>query len=79
MSDDDPIDLRITQVAGALLAAEIRISELEHMVRHFDSASMTLLHYVRAVVGTPDQDEWLAVREMVEEMVDPYGPRNPYR
>jgi hypothetical protein len=76
---DDPVEFRMTQCAGALLAAEIRISELEHTLRHFDRTSMDLHHYVRAVQGTPDVDEWQVIREQIEEMVDAYGPRNPYR
>jgi hypothetical protein len=40
---------------------------------------MDLHHYVRAVQGTPDVDEWALIKEQVKEMVDAYGPRNPYR
>ena len=76
---DDPVEFRMSQCAGALLAAEIRISELEHTLRHFDRASMDLHHYVRAVQGVPDVDEWQVIREQIQEMVDAYGPRNPYR
>ena len=76
---DDPVEFRMSQCAGALLAAEIRINELEHTLRHFDRASMDLHHYVRAVQGIPDADEWQVIREQIQEMVDAYGPRNPYR
>ena len=72
---DEPVPYTITD-AGALA---LRVTELEHILRHFDRASMDLHHYVRHVIGTPDPDEWQLIREQIEEMVDPYGPRNPNR
>ena len=71
----DPIEYTITD-AGALA---IRVTELEKILRHFDRTSMDLYHYVRAVIGTPDRDEWQLIKDQVKEMVDPYGPRNPHR
>jgi hypothetical protein len=65
----------ITEAGGLAL----RIAELEHILRHFDRTSMDLHHYVRAVQGTPDRDEWQLIKDQIAEMVDPYGPRNPYR
>jgi hypothetical protein len=76
---DDPVEFRMTQCAGALLAAEIRISELEHTLRHFDRTSMEVHLYAKHIQGTPDRDEWAFLRDMIQEMVDAYGPRNPYR
>lgn len=76
---DEPVNLRVTEPAVALLAAELQIRELEHILRHFDRASMDLHHYVRAVDGLPTQDEWQLIREQIAEMVDAYGPRNPNR
>jgi hypothetical protein len=61
-----------------LLAKRLRIEEVEHILRHFDRASMHLLHYVKAIDGMPTADEWQLVRDQIDEMVDPYGPRNPY-
>ena len=58
---------------------EGRIAQLEKMLRHFDRASMDLHLYVRGVVGMPTRVEWQLIREQIEEMVDPYGPRNPNR
>ena len=72
---DEPVGYTITD-AGALA---LRVTELEHILRHFDRTSMDLHHYVRAVQGTPDPDEWQLVKDQVKEMVDPYGPRNPNR
>jgi hypothetical protein len=72
---DEPIPYSITD-AGALA---IRVTELEHILRHFDRASMDLHLYVRAVDGMPTPDEWQLIRDQVKEMVDPYGPRNPHR
>jgi hypothetical protein len=72
---DGPIPYSITD-AGALA---LRVTELEHILRHFDRASMDLHHYVRAVDGTPTPEEWQLVRDQIKEMVDPYGPRNPHR
>lgn len=63
----------------ALIGARFRIEELERILRHFDRASLHLLHYVRAVDGLPDADTWRMVVEQIEEMTDPDGPRNPYR
>lgn len=57
-------------------AKRLRIEELEHILRHFDGTSMHLLHYVRAIDGMPTEAEWTLVKEQIEEMVDPYGPRN---
>ena len=60
-------------------AVALRVTQLEHILRHFDRASMDLHHYVRAVDGLPTADEWQLIREQIKEMVDPYGPRNPNR
>jgi hypothetical protein len=62
--------------AGALA---LRITELERILRHFDRASMDLHHYVRSVDGMPNAAQWELIRAQIEEMVDPYGPRNPHR
>jgi hypothetical protein len=62
--------------AGALA---LRVTELEHVLRHFDRASMDLHLYVRAIDGRPTDAEWTLVREQIAEMVDAYGPRNPNR
>ena len=75
---DDPIPYQPTDRA-ALLTKQLRIDELEHILRHFDRSSLHLAHYCRAVLGTPDPDEWQLIRDMIDEMVDPYGPRNPHR
>jgi dGTP triphosphohydrolase len=76
---DDPVEFRMSQCAGALLAAEIRINELEHILRHFDRTSMDLHHYARGIESRPSQVEWLLVKDQIAEMVDAYGPRNPDR
>jgi hypothetical protein len=60
-------------------AVALRVTQLEHILRHFDRASMDLHHYVRAVDGLPTADEWQLICEQIKEMVDPYGPRNPNR
>lgn len=75
---DDPVPYQPTEKAQ-LLSARARIAELEHILRHFDRASMDLHHYVRHVDGIPTADEWQLIREQIAEMVDPYGPRNPNR
>ena len=72
---DEPVPYTITD-AGALA---LRVTELEHILRHFDRASMDLHHYVRAVEGMPTPEEWQLIRAQVKEIVDPYGPRNPHR
>jgi len=72
---DEPIGYTITD-AGALA---LRVTELEHILRHFDRTSMDLHHYVRAVDGLPDPAQWQLIREQIQEMVDAYGPRNPHR
>jgi hypothetical protein len=72
---EEPVPYTVTD-AGALA---LRVTELEHILRHFDRASMDLHLYVRAVQGTPDRDEWQLIREQIQEMVDAYGPRNPHR
>jgi hypothetical protein len=72
---DEPVPYTITD-AGALA---LRVTELEHILRHFDRATMDLHHYVRAVDGMPDAAEWELIRAQIQEMVDPYGPRNPHR
>ena len=76
---DEPVNFALTEPAIGLIGAEIRIAELEHMLRHFDRTSMDLHHYVRAVDGLPTADQWQLIREQIAEMVDAYGPRNPYR
>ncbi len=73
MSDSVPYALT---EAGAVA---LRVTQLEHILRHFDRASMDLHHYVRAVDGLPTVGEWQLIREQIAEMVDPYGPRNPNR
>jgi len=70
---------RVPYVVTEAGALALRIAELEKILRHFDRASMDLHLYVRAVIGTPDPDEWQLIKEQVKEMVDPYGPRNPHR
>ncbi|HEY7822820.1 MAG TPA: hypothetical protein VIG24_08310 [Acidimicrobiia bacterium] len=75
---DEPIPFTITE-RGELLAKRLRIEELEHILRHFDRTSMTLFHYIRSIDGLPTADEWQVIREQIDEMVDPYGPRNPHR
>lgn len=75
---EEPVPYLPTDKA-LILSLEVRIAELEHILRHFDRASMDLHHYVRAVGDVPDRDEWLMIRGQIAEMVDPYGPRNPNR
>jgi hypothetical protein len=75
---DDPVPYAPTDKT-LLLSARLRIEELEHILRHFDRASMDLHHYVRGVDGMPTADEWQLIRAQIAEMVDPYGPRNPNR
>ena len=72
---DEPVPYTITD-AGALA---LRVTELEHILRHFDRASMDLHLYVRAVDGMPNAAEWELIRMQIQEMVDAYGPRNPNR
>jgi hypothetical protein len=62
--------------AGALA---LRITELEHILRYLDRASMDLHLYVRNVEGMPDAAQWELIRGQIAEMVDGYGPRHPYR
>ena len=76
---DDPTELRITQLAGALLASELRIAELERILRHFDASSMDLHRYVQSVDGLPDAATWQLVIDQIAEMVNADGPRNPNR
>jgi hypothetical protein len=75
---DEPIPY-MTTLSGELHAKRLRIAELEHILRHFDRASMDLHHYVRSVQGQPTPEQWQIIREQIAEMVDAYGPRNPYR
>jgi len=75
---DEPIPY-VTTLSGELHAKRLRIAELEHILRHFDRASMDLHHYVRAVEGQPTPEQWQIIREQIAEMVDAYGPRNPNR
>jgi hypothetical protein len=75
---DEPVPYVPTDKAN-ILSLQCRVDELEHMLRHFDRASMDLHHYVRAVDVLPDAGEWQLIREQIAEMVDPYGPRNPHR
>jgi hypothetical protein len=72
---DEPIPYALTE-AGALA---LRITDLEHSLRHFDRTSMDLYHYVRAVDGLPTEGEWTLICDQIKEMVDAYGPRNPNR
>jgi hypothetical protein len=72
---DDKIPFSLTE-AGTLA---LKITELEHILRHFDRATMDLHLYVRGIDGMPNAAEWELVRAQIEEMVDAYGPRNPYR
>jgi len=74
---DEPVPYTVT-LSGQLHAKRLRIEELEHMLRHFDRTSMDLHHYVRAVEGQPTPEQWQIIREQIAEMVDAYGPRNPY-
>jgi len=75
---DEPVPY-VTTLSGELHAKRLRIAELEHILRHFDRASMDLHHYVRAVEGEPTPEQWQIIREQIAEMVDAYGPRNPNR
>ena len=75
---DEPVPFQPTAKAE-LLAARLRIADLEHMLRHFDRSSMHLYHYCHNIERVPLEDEWALVKAMVDEMVDPYGPRNPDR
>lgn len=75
---NDPIPYTPTDKA-TLIAKQLRIDELEHILRHFDRSSLHLHHYVRAIDGLPNPDEWQLIREQIADMVDPYGPRNPHR
>jgi hypothetical protein len=75
---DEPVPY-VTTLSGELHAKRLRLKELEHILRHFDRTSMDLHHYVRAVEGLPTADQWQLIREQIAEMVDAYGPRNPYR
>ena len=72
---DEPVPYTITD-AGALA---LRVTELEHILRHFDRASMDLHLYVRGVDKMPTPEEWTLIRAQIQEMVDAYGPRNPNR
>lgn len=74
---DDPVPFTLTE-RGELVAKRLRIEELEHILRHFDRTSMTLFHYTKNIDGLPTADEWKVIREQLDEMVDPYGPRNPH-
>jgi hypothetical protein len=57
----------------------LRIAELEHILRHFDRASMDLNLYVRGIERRPTEAQWQLIRDQIAEMVDAYGPRHPYR
>jgi len=72
---EEPVLYSLTE-AGALA---LRITELEHILRYLDRASMDLHLYVRAVEGAPTPEQWQLIREQIAEMVDAYGPRNPHR
>jgi len=72
---DEPIPYSVTE-AGALA---LGVTELEHILRYFDRASMDLHHYVRGIDGRPNDMEWMLIREQIQEMVDAYGPRHPHR
>lgn len=72
----DSTDKFVITEAGALA---MKVTDLERVLRHFDRATMDLHLYVRSVDGHPTPEQWLLVREQIEEMVDAYGPRNPYR
>jgi hypothetical protein len=71
---DEPIPYSVTE-AGSLA---LRVTELEHMLRHFDRSSMHLLHYVRGVDWPPTWEAWQLICDQVSDMVDPHGPRNPH-
>ena len=71
----DPVPFSITE-AGALA---MKIADLEHILRHFDKTSMDLHLYVRAIDGMPDAAEWELMQDQIKNIVDAYGPRNPYR
>ena len=75
---DEPVPFVPTEKAE-LYACRLRVLELEHICRFFDRTTRDLYHYVRAVDGIPDDDQWQLIREQIDEMVDPYGPRNPNR
>lgn len=75
---DEPIPY-VTTEAAELLSVRLRVAELEHILRHFDRASMDLSLYCRAVEKMPTPDEWQLILDQIHEMVDAYGPRHPYR
>jgi hypothetical protein len=75
---DEPIPYQPTDKVR-LLGAQHRIEELEAMMRHFDRSSMHLHHYVKAIDGLPNAEEWQIIREQVWDMVNPYGDRSPSR
>ncbi|HEY7824449.1 MAG TPA: hypothetical protein VIG24_16525 [Acidimicrobiia bacterium] len=75
---EEPIPYLVTEKAE-LLAKRLRIEELEHILQHFDRASLDLLLYVKEIDRLPTEGEWEMVRAKIQEMTDPYGPRHPYR
>ena len=75
---EEPVPYYPTDKAE-LLAKRLRIDELEHVLRHFDRTSLDLHLYVKEIDRLPTEGEWETVREKIEEMTDPYGPRHPYR
>jgi hypothetical protein len=75
---DEPVGYTITE-KGEIVGLNLRVRELEAMLRHFDRASMNLHLYVRTVEGLPDRHEWDLIVEQIADMVDAYGPRNAGR
>lgn len=73
---DEPIGFTLTDKAE-LLAKRLRIEELEHTLRYYNMMTMDLYHYTRAVEGMPTAEQWDLVKAQIDEMCDPYGPKNP--
>lgn len=74
--NDEPIDFTPTMKAE-LLAKRLRIEDLEHILRAYNRMTMDLYHYARAIDGMPTREQWDLVKAQIDEMVDPYGPKNP--
>jgi len=75
---DEPVPFVPTDKA-MILTLQGRVEQLEHILRHFDRASMNLNLYVKGIHRMPSGVEWELIREQIQDMVDPYGPRNPDR
>lgn len=64
---------------ATVLSLRVQVEELERVLRHLDRHSLDLWLYVDHVIGTPDQDEWQMVKDLVREVRDAYGLRTPDR